>query len=190
MYTIAFGNNPINISSDLENKDFSLNDLITFFSTPIKLSNNKNNFDKKIKLSLPWWSGAHYAGSRHISLLEKCNLIALDIDSGTKDTLEDIKSKLKSITYFLHSTVSYSKEDNKFRYRLVIPTTVNLNKNDYLNLVNHFINLLDSKIFDISSSTDVTRALFSPAVLKDEEYIYHYNNADIYTPDLSNNTVN
>ncbi len=187
MYTIAFGKQPINISSDLENKDFSLNDLITFFSTPIKLSNNKNNFDKRIKLNLPWWSGAHYKGSRHISLLEKRNLITLDIDYGIATTLDDIKSKLSAITYFIHSTVSYSKEDNKFKYRLVIPTTTDLNKHDYLNCVNHFINLLGSKIFDISTSTDVTRALFSPAVLKDEEYIYHYNNADIYTPELSDN---
>jgi hypothetical protein len=189
MYTISLGINPINVSSDLENKDYTLEDLNEFFSNPKRLSNTRLTFNKITKLNLPWWSGAHYMGSRNAQLLTARNLITLDVDFGDKDTLDLIKSKLDGIVYFVHTTVSYAPDSGNYKYRIVIPSAKQLiNKDDYINCVNYFMNLLGAHIFDVSTSTDITRAMFSPAVLKNEEYHYYYNSPEngnlIYTPDF------
>ena len=185
MYFISFGKEPINISSKCFSYEYSLLELDKFFKNPIKLSNTWSTFNDNIKSNIPWWSGASYDKTRAITVLKQRNLITLDIDNGTPDTLETIKESLKDVTYFIHSTVRHIPRDNFYKFRVIIPSSKDLaNKNDYVNCVNYFMNKIGSKVFDKGASTDVARALFVPSVLKNEEYIYFFNDKKIFTPDF------
>ena len=185
MYSICFGKDLISISSCLSNSLYSLSELDNFFKNPIKLSNTWQTFNNNIKSQIPWWSGANYNKQRSIKFLQKRNLITLDIDKGESNTLEIIKTKLKNVTYYIHSSVRYIPRENMYKYRLIIPCDKDLsNKNNYMNCVNYFINMIGSKIFDIAASTDIARGLFVPAIIKNEKYIYFFNKAKIFTPDF------
>ena len=184
-FSISFGVSPITENSKVKNCKFTLEELDLFFSKPNELMYDAALFDRNIKDKLSWWSGAHYKKSfseNQSDFAERRkkenvifrNLITLDIDYGIESTFDDIKIALKDITYFLHSSVNC--HNRKYKFRLIIPIENSVQtKEEYFIYVNYFQNLLGKNIFDNTASEDIARGMFSPAVLKNEQYLYEFN---------------
>lgn len=95
-------------------------------------------------------------------------LLVLDIDEGTNETLGELREWLRGRSYIIHSTHSSTPEQP--RYRVVAPLSRTVLADEYggiMRLLHEKFNLpLDVSTFDFN------RIMFLPSVPKDVEYFF------------------
>jgi hypothetical protein len=141
------------------------------------LSDSEKHNLKREKLT--YWSGSVYKKDdkgickRSKNNVESRQLLTLDIDHADSKSLDAITSTLKShkIPYIIHSSISHSPQNDSYRYRLVIPCVSLHTASEYEFYINYIETLLGVHLFDKGASKDSARAMFSPVVLSDEDYL-------------------
>lgn len=95
-------------------------------------------------------------------------LIVLDADHPTDTLTDDLRSKLKDIKIFMHTT--FSSTEKQPRYRLLIPLTRTVNKDEYKTLCQGIEKLVNCT-FD-NKCYDINQPMLFPKVPKDVSYHY------------------
>lgn len=97
-------------------------------------------------------------------------LITLDIDFAHPDIWQDAQIQFDCAAA-IHATFSSSQSNP--RYRLILPLSREASPDEYVAAARHVASLLDIELFD-STTFDVNRLMFWPAVASDVEYYMEY----------------
>jgi len=177
--------------------DVSFKQLVFNFKTPVILDITQDEFnelkastdveDNKKYLRLKdngFFIGGEVDISKKSKRLEHVKnrtVLTFDIDKPTEDVYARAKSFLPKTQMLKYTTISHTPE--KPRYRIMIPTSRALSSYEYVSVMNYMIDNLGRDSFD-TTTTEVARVMFLPAVCKDGEYDFKYQYGD--TLDVDN----
>lgn len=106
--------------------------------------------------------------------------IALDYDECDENIVQRIKKACQGFSYVLYSTIKSTEE--KPRVRVIIPTNRLVNADEHQAVGRLIINSIGFDGVD-KSCLEQWRMMLYPAVLKDQKFIYYFNDIDILNVD-------
>ena len=114
-------------------------------------------------------------GRRKSDSVVSRSLITLDIDFGTKSTLNVVREMLDGWAWCLYSTHSHTPEAP--RYRLVLPLSREVSPEEYIPIARRVADDVGIDLFD-SSTYEPGRLMYWPSCPKDGEYVYEVAEGD------------
>lgn len=122
--------------------------------------------------------GVFADNQRHDVSLAARDVVTLDFDSATPDTIEDIK--LSGYDCVVYSTHTHTPEAP--RLRVIVPLTRPVKKHEYEPIARAIAYNIDIESAD-RTTYQASRLMFSPSVSKDAEYLYFTVDGDWADPD-------
>lgn len=167
--------------------DMTFDDLVFNLQYPIevdielqelfRLSDSENESDNKKYLALKD-TGFFIAGevevasrSRKIEYVLNRTVLTFDVDKPQENIWLNFINSFPNTQAIYYSTIRSSKE--KPRYRILVPLSRPVGSSDYVKIMEYMVNKLGKSSFD-STTAEVSRVMFFPAVCKDQEYVFDY----------------
>tara|TARA_R110002153_G_scaffold217590_1_gene370104 strand:- start:3483 stop:6287 length:2805 start_codon:yes stop_codon:yes gene_type:complete len=122
-----------------------------------------------VKKSLGYWFLGKFKNDDRSCELDFRSGVSIDIDDGNLDFDKlVIKLETLNVSYILHTTLSHTKFNRK--YRILIPTTDYMNSDEYVYNTKCILERLEVDFDDVSLRPK--QIMFLPAALKNAEYKY------------------
>lgn len=118
-------------------------------------------------------------GIRNKTSVVSRSMLTLDLDFAPYGIEDDITAFI-GCEYVLHSTHKHSKDNP--RYRLIIPLSTEVTREQYEPIARKVAELLDIEYFD-KTTFQTERLMFWPSCSKDGEYIFIHNEGDFLDPE-------
>jgi len=113
--------------------------------------------------------------SKRLENIKSRTVLTFDIDKPTEDIYAKAKKELPGIQMIKYTTISHTLD--KPRYRIMIPVARALSSYEYVSIMNWVIDKLGKDSFD-STTTEVARVMFLPAVCKDGKYEFAFQDGE------------
>ena len=114
-------------------------------------------------------------GQRKGESITARSLVTLDIDYGTKETVDTVRDMLYGTAWCLYSTHSHTPE--KPRYRLVMPLSREVTPDEYVPIARRIADDIGIDLFD-DSTYEPCRLMYWPSAPADVDYVFETGDGD------------
>ena len=114
-------------------------------------------------------------GQRKGEAITARSLVTLDIDYGTKETVDTVRDMLYGTAWCLYSTHSHTPE--KPRYRLVMPLSREVSPDEYVPIARRIADDIGIDLFD-DSTYEPCRLMYWPSAPADVDYVFETGDGD------------
>ena len=114
-------------------------------------------------------------GQRKGESITARSLVTLDIDYGTKETVDTVRDMLYGTAWCLYSTHSHTPE--KPRYRLVMPLSREVTPDEYVPIARRIADDIGINLFD-DSTYEPCRLMYWPSAPADVDYVFETGDGD------------
>jgi len=114
-------------------------------------------------------------GQRKGESITARSLVTLDIDYGTKETVDTVRDMLYGTAWCLYSTHSHTPE--KPRYRLVMPLSREATPDEYVPIARRIADDIGIDLFD-DSTYEPCRLMYWPSAPADVDYVFETGDGD------------
>lgn len=127
-----------------------------------------------------FFAGTLKDGRRAKSSVGWRTFVTLDADHAAENTLERIQTALGEYCYSVYSTHKHTPKEP--RLRLLVYPDRPMSTEEYPAVIRMLASKVDIDVFD-DTTYDLNRLMYWPSCSKDAEYIYHHNDAPLFSVD-------